>query len=115
MKWTSLGPILKTGLVHDCIATVQSSQFCAAWWFYLLRSSWLANDLRHVIVERNYHEDPENTRNSFCEENIALFDVKEIVTHSYHCMFCTDGLQCFGDANGEVGFCSQELTSLEGI
>jgi hypothetical protein len=52
--------------------------------FGSLRSSWLANDLRHVIVEGNYHEDPENTRNSFCEENIALFDVKEIVTHSCH-------------------------------
>jgi len=54
--------------------------------FGTLRRSWLANDLRHVIVEGNYHEDPENTRNSFCEENIALFDVKEIVMQSYHCL-----------------------------
>jgi hypothetical protein len=63
-----------------------------------------------MIVEGSYHEDPENTRNSFCEENIALFG-----THCYHCLFRTDGLQYFGGANGEVGFCSQELTSLEGI
>jgi hypothetical protein len=46
--------------------------------FGILRSFWLADDLRRMIVEGNYHEDPENTRNSFCEENIALFDVKEL-------------------------------------
>jgi len=39
-----------------------------------------------MIVEGSYHEDPENTRNSLCEENIALFDVKEFGTHSYHCL-----------------------------
>ena len=33
MKWKSLGPILKTGLVNDYIATVWSSQSCAAWCF----------------------------------------------------------------------------------
>jgi len=54
--------------------------------FGTLRSSWLADDLQHMIVERSYHEDPENTRNSFCEEKIALFDVKEIGTHCYHCL-----------------------------
>jgi len=54
--------------------------------FGTLRSSWLANDLRRMIVEGSCHEDPENTRNNFCEENIALFDVKEIGTRSYHCL-----------------------------
>jgi len=39
-----------------------------------------------LIVEGSYHEHPENTRNNLYEENIALFDVKEIDMHSYHCL-----------------------------
>ena len=39
MKWKSLGPILKTGLVNGCIATVWA-QSCAAWCFPSPLASW---------------------------------------------------------------------------